>query len=69
MNVWTVGLLNILRDFDTTQFREVVDAGSDVSDIEIVEAMHRARLACPGINRAQRENSKQWLAKRSNGSE
>ena len=55
-------MTGILQHLDAAKFRVFADAGDDVTDKEILEAMHRARLDHPGINRTQKNNSKRWLA-------
>lgn len=54
-------MTGILQNLDIARFRVFSEAGDDVSDKQILEAMHRARLDHPGINRVQKQNSRRWL--------
>ena len=54
-------LLGILQHLDGPRFRVIVEADDSVSDADIIEAMHRARLEHAGINRLQKQASKRWL--------
>ena len=53
--------LYILQELDGPRFRVVSKAPPETTDEQILEAMHRARLEHPGINRVLKQNSKRWL--------
>ena len=53
-------LLDILKYLDIARFRVVVNE-PDATDAQILEALHRARVEHPGINRKQKADSQRWL--------
>lgn len=54
-------LLAILTTLDTKRFRAAVAAGEEVTDEQILEAIHYARLKHPDVNRIKKANSRRWL--------
>ena len=58
------GMTGILTHLDHVRFRIMSDAPDSVTDDQILEAMHKARLAHPGINRVLKANSRVWLGAR-----
>lgn len=54
-------LRGILEHLDIKRFRAVTDAPDAVTDDDILEAMHRARIAHDGIDRVKQNDSRRWL--------
>ena len=58
-------MTGILIQLDVKMFRAMSEAGDEISDDDVLEAMHRTRLIHPGINRTQKQISRIWLNSRS----
>lgn len=54
-------LLAILQTLDGEAFRKEVGVGETVTDDQILEAMHLARIQHPDIDRKLKRNSQRWM--------
>ena len=57
-------MIDILERLDGPGFRIISEAGPEISDDDILEAMHLARMDNQYIDRAKRMDSKRWIYRR-----
>ena len=55
------GMVLVLKDLDAARFRIIAEVPDDTPNAVVLEAMHRARVLHPGVNRKLTNDSKRWL--------